>query len=109
MVLGDAMVSFAYAVDLGDAEGPALLGANVALRHDFGFARRDGDGRARMPWALPRQDFQPGVPWRITGSLLGLDIALAPLALRRLTLDGLPDAAEASVDRARGFRGRASA
>ena len=49
-----------------------------------------------LPWSLPRQDFMPGVPWHISGSLLGLDIALAPLALRRLTLDGLPDAPKLS-------------
>lgn len=89
VVLGETIVSFVYAVHLGDPEGPALLGANVALRHDFGFARRDGEGRSRMPWAQPRQDFQPGVPWHVTGSLLGLEMGLAPLSLRRLTMDSL--------------------
>jgi len=89
MVLGHAMLSIVYAIHLGDPEGPALLGANVALRHDFGFGRRDGDGRSRGPWAQPRQDFQPGVPWHVVGSLVGLDVALAPLALHRLTMDGL--------------------
>jgi hypothetical protein len=34
----------------------------------------------------------PGVPWHVTGALLGLDIALAPLALRRAMSDGVPDA-----------------
>ena len=89
MVLGHAMLSLVYAVHLGDPEGPALLGANVALRHDFGFGRRDGEGRLRAAWAQPRQDFQPGVPWHVVGSLVGLDVALAPLALHRLTMDGL--------------------
>jgi hypothetical protein len=89
VVLGEALVSLVYASDLGDPEGPALLGANVAFRHDFGFGRRDGEGRARTPWAQPRQDFQPGVPWHVVGSLVGLDIALAPLALHRLRMDGL--------------------
>ena len=89
MVLGHAMLSLVYAVHLGDPEGPALLGANVALRHDFGFGRRDGEGRLRGAWAQPRQDFQPGVPWHVVGSLVGLDVALAPLALHRLTMDGL--------------------
>lgn len=89
VVLGEAILSFVYAMHLGDPEGPALLGANVALRHDFGFARRDGEGRGRMPWAQPRQDFQPGVPWHVTGSLLGLDIALAPLAMWRMSIDSL--------------------
>jgi hypothetical protein len=89
VTLAQALLSLVYAVHLGDPEGPALLGANVAFRHDFGFGRRDPEGRARGPWALPRQDFQPGVPWHVTGSLVGLDIALAPLALHRLSMDGL--------------------
>lgn len=91
IALGHALLSFVYAVHLGDPEGPALLGANVALRHDFGFSRRDGEGRSRGPWSLPRQDFQPGVPWHVYGSLVGLDVALAPLALKRIRTDGLAD------------------
>lgn len=90
MVLGHALLSLVYAVHLGDPGGPALLGGNVALRHDFGFGRRDGEGRSRGPWALPRQDFQPGVPWHVVGSLVGLDAGLAPLALHRLSMDSLP-------------------
>ena len=89
IALGEALVSLAYAADMGDPDGAALLAGNVALRHDFGLARRDADGRVRVPWAQPRQDFQPGVPWHVTGSLLGLDVALAPLTLRRLSIDRL--------------------
>ena len=89
VTLGHAMVSLVYAMHLGDPGGPAMLASNVALRHDFGFARRDGEGRARGAWAQPRQDFQPGVPWHVVGSLVGLDVALAPLSLRRLSMDGL--------------------
>lgn len=90
VVLGHALLSLVYAVHLGDPGGPALLGGNVALRHDFGFSRRDGEGRNRGPWALPRQDFQPGIPWHVVGSLIGLDIGLAPLSLHRLSMDTLP-------------------
>lgn len=89
IVLGQALLSLVYSMHLGDPDGPALLGANVSLRHDFGLARRDGENRSRGPWAQPRQDFQPGVPWHVAGSLVGLDVALAPLALRRLSMDGL--------------------
>ena len=85
--LGETLISLAYAADLGDSDGSALLGENVALRHDFNAGRRDSEGRARAAWALPRQHFVPGAPWHVTGSLLGLDLALAPLALRRLTID----------------------
>ncbi len=95
IVLGHALVSWAYAADMGDPNSAALLAGNVALRHDFGLARRDSDSR-RIAWAPPRQDFRPGVPWHIVGSILGLDIALAPLNLRRLDLDRPIDAPKLS-------------
>ena len=100
IVLGDALVSFAYAADIGDPDGAALLAGNVALRHDFGLARKDSETRVRMPWLPPRQDFQPGVPWHVAGSLLSLDVALAPMNLRRMTLDRIADAPKlSSVER----------
>jgi hypothetical protein len=89
---GDALLSLAYAADLGDPDGTAMLARNVALRHDFGFGRRDADARSRLGWAIPRQDFLPGVPWHVTGSVLGLDIALASLSLRRISADRLAEA-----------------
>lgn len=86
---GEALLDLAYAADIGDPAGPALLSRNGALRHDFGFGRIDTDTRNRLLWAVPRQDFQPGVAWHVTGSALGLDIALARLALTRLNSDRL--------------------
>jgi hypothetical protein len=91
-VLGEALLSIAYAMDLGDPGGTALLGRNVAMRHDFGLSHPEGSLRMRLPWSVPRQDFRPGVAWRVTGSLVGLDIALAPLGLRRLSADLPPQA-----------------
>jgi len=82
-----ALVSLAYAVDLGDPDGPALLPGDVSRRHDFGFGQRDTDQRLRAAWMLPRPDVSPGVPWHVDGSLLGLDIALAPVAMRRISTD----------------------
>jgi hypothetical protein len=92
MVLADALLSLAYAADIGDPEGAALLARNVALRHDFGFGRKDADLRARISWSVPRQDFLPGIPWHVTGSVLGLDIAMASLTLRRISPDLIADA-----------------
>ena len=66
-----------------------LLAGDVSHRHDFGFGMKDSVMRSRTAWAVPRQDVAPGVPWHVTGSLLGLDLALAPLALRRLNFDHL--------------------
>jgi hypothetical protein len=91
-LLGEALLSLTYAVHLGDPGGAALLARNVALRHDFGLTRMDSEMRVRTAWGLPRQDFLPGVPWHVTGSVLGLGFALAPLSLRRISPDRLSDA-----------------
>jgi hypothetical protein len=90
--LAEALLSIAYAIDLGDPDGTVLLAGNVARRHDFGLAIVDGDQRARAAWALPRQDFAPGVPWHVSGSALGLDVALSSLALRRVDASRIGDA-----------------
>ena len=90
-VAGTALLSLAYAVHLGAPDGAPLLADNVALRHDFGFSHPDAEMRARTPWAVPRQNVQPGVPWHVSGSVLGLNIALAPLVLRRIRLDRVAD------------------
>lgn len=91
-ILADALISLAYAADLGEADGAAMLARNAALRHDFGFGRKDANMRSRSLWALPRQDFLPGVPWHVTGSLLGLDIAMASLSLKRVSPDRFAEA-----------------
>src|SRR5204862_530175 len=36
-----------------------------------------------------KRDFAPGVAWHITGSTLGLDVALAPLGLHQVRADRL--------------------
>jgi hypothetical protein len=82
-----ALVSLAYAVDLGDPDGAVLLPGDVSRRHDFGFGQRDNDQRLRAAWMMPRPDVSPGVPWHVDGSLVGLDIALAPIAMRRISSD----------------------
>jgi len=88
-LFGEAIVSIVYAMDIGQSDGPALLASNVALRHDFGFSLHEGELRARRPWDVPRQDFLPEEPWHVTGALLGLDIALAPMSLKRIDFDHL--------------------
>jgi hypothetical protein len=83
-IAADALLSLAYAVDLGDPDGTALLAGNVARRHDFGFGLSDDEARARVAWDLPKQEVMPGSPWHVRGSALGLDVALASLTLRRV-------------------------
>ena len=81
------LLSFAYAIYVGDPDGAVLLADDVSHRHDFGFGLRDPEMRSRVRWSIPRQDVSPNVPWHVTGSLLGLDIGLASLALRRVATD----------------------
>lgn len=87
-----ALLSLAYAVDLGDPDGPVVNAGNVAQRHDFGHDIVDSAERSRFPWTMPKQDVAPGVPWHVSGSALGLDIALAPLWLRRIDMTRVADA-----------------
>ena len=88
--LAEALLVMIYAPALGDPEGPALLGGDIALRHDFGVEGAAGLRRDTLAWSLPREQVGDGSPWHIEGSLLGLDIALARLALRRLSDDDMP-------------------
>ena len=86
-LLGQSLLSLAYAVRAGDADGALLLAEDVSRRHDFGFGAKDADMRTRMAWTLPRQEVAPATPWHVSGSLLGLDVALAPSALRRVSFE----------------------
>lgn len=88
-VFAGAVASVLYAAHIGDPEGPALAADNVALTHDFGAGGFRPGPQAMSAWRLPNEIFsRPG--WHVQGSLLGLDIALRRLALRRLDSAQLP-------------------
>jgi len=88
-LLADALASIVYAIDLGEPDGPALASGNVALRHDFGLAKRRVAPWQRLAaWEPPVEEVGGG--WHVRGSLLGLDVALARFALRNLTAEGMP-------------------
>ncbi len=82
-ILAETLTSILYAAYLGDPEGPALAGGNPATRHDFGAPSTRG------AWRLPSEGHS-GRGWRVSGSLLGLDVALARMALRRLDFNVMP-------------------
>jgi hypothetical protein len=88
----EALQALTYALDVGDPQGTTLVAGNISRRHDFGFAEKSSDIRLRAPWAQPVQQARPGVPWHVTGSLLGLDLGLSSLALRRVSSRALPEA-----------------
>ena len=85
-VLAETLTSILYAASLGDPQGPALAGGNVALRHELGATGVLGP---RGAWRLPSEGHS-GKGWRVTGSLLGLDVALSRLSLRRLDASLMP-------------------
>jgi hypothetical protein len=99
--LTDSLMALAYAVSLGSAQDLSGPGVNVARRHDFGFALTGGDEtRRRIPWRMPTADPEPGKPWHVTGSLLGMDVGLALVRLRRVT-DLLPEPPTINANEAR--------
>ena len=88
--LAAALTTFVYATALGDADGPASLSPDIATRHDLGL---DSTSLVReiAPWAPPEERQGIG-PWRIQGSLIGLDLGLSRLALRRVADQQMPSA-----------------
>jgi hypothetical protein len=88
--IAEALLVLIYAPALGDPEGPALLGGDIASRHSLGIEGAAGARRDLLAWSVPREQVGDGSPWHIEGSLLGLDIALARLSLRRLADNEMP-------------------
>jgi hypothetical protein len=88
--IADALTVLIYSPALGDPEGPALLGGDVPMRHNFGIEGAAGVRREYLAWGVPREQVGDGSPWHLEGSLLGLDIALARVSLRRLTDNEMP-------------------
>ncbi|HSC26295.1 MAG TPA: hypothetical protein VLD67_03420 [Vicinamibacterales bacterium] len=82
VALTETLTSILYAASLGDPNGPAMAAGNVALRHEL--SQTSGAGDRLEPWQLPTETVEGEKGWRVTGSLLGLELPLGRLALRRL-------------------------
>jgi len=82
-----ALRALIYAVALGDPDGAVTLSPDVAERHDLLGMRAAGREFAWMPAA---ERTGSSMPWHIAGSLLGVDLAMARSALRRLSADEMP-------------------
>jgi hypothetical protein len=87
--LADALTALAYLPALGDPDGPVSLSPDVVSRHDFGVGSRAPGGQA-IAWSTPQERTGDGQPWRVSGALMGLDLALARVSLRRLVVDEMP-------------------
>jgi hypothetical protein len=90
-LLGHALVSLAYACDLGDPDGTILIAGDPSRRHDYGYDVPGRDGRIKAMWSVASAETRRG-PWHLVGSILALDVAMAPLVLRRISVDRVPDA-----------------
>jgi hypothetical protein len=88
--IAEALTVLIYTPALGDPEGPALLGGDIPRRHNFGIEGAAGVRRDYLAWGVPREQVGDGSPWHIEGSILGLDVALARLHLRRLADNEMP-------------------
>ncbi|HSK08664.1 MAG TPA: hypothetical protein VK911_03745, partial [Vicinamibacterales bacterium] len=83
--------SIAYAPHLGEPDGPALLGGDPSGQHQFRFFKPGTQAGRRAAWEVPLET-RDQAGWRISGSLLGLDLAIGRLSLRRVSADPLPAA-----------------
>lgn len=85
-LLADTMRSLVYALDLGDPDATVIAGIDASTRHDFGFALPGPkEMRQESLWAEPKRVIAAGTPWHVQGSLLNLDLALAPMGLRQVS------------------------
>lgn len=83
--LGEALLALSYEINLSVPRGGAgTAAALIAGRHDFGLARRDHETRVRTAWSKPKRINESGVPWRLEGAALGLELAVPTVALRRI-------------------------
>ncbi len=103
-LLADLLRTLPYVVHLADAHGAEGLGHDIAARHEFGVRLADPGHRGQAPWAVPQGRVAPPGSfgridepwtagtggdrftnaWHVYGSLLSLDLALAPLYLPRI-------------------------
>jgi hypothetical protein len=82
------LVALAYTPHVGDPASAAARASDLAMRHHFGTADITTErARDAFPWAPPSQAGAGGI---VGGSLLGLDVALARLSLRRLSSTKAP-------------------
>jgi len=72
---------------MGAPASTAAMAATVWTRHDFGLTPTS----STAAWTLPVEVFDKRAGWRVRGSLLGLETALADLGLRRVNATEMPE------------------
>ena len=81
--LAATLRGLAYAVSIGEPAGSTLGRAYLPDRHDFGLRAGRREVRIRAPWSAPAE--RGGTRYRVHGSLLSLDTALARFHLPRVS------------------------
>jgi len=82
-LLARGLMTFAYAAALGSPDRVAISAGDAANRHDFGLRAVGPPPRRAWQVSVAGADFASG--WRVIGSLLGLDVSLAPFSLVSLS------------------------
>jgi hypothetical protein len=102
VMLGEALLSLAYALDLGDPDGTILIAGDPSRRHDFGYGLPGHDARVKAMWSVAVTETRGG-PSHLVGSALALDVAMGSLALRRINTDRVPEAPMLNLMQRDGF------
>jgi len=91
-LLAETVVALAYAPWLGDSSDIRGPQADISHRHSFGLRSTNGAVAERRPWQRTTPDGSRAVSSGFIGSLLALDLVMAPKLLRRLATDAVPSA-----------------
>ena len=92
-LLAQGLMAFTYAVALGHPDRVSISAGEAASRHDF--ALRSGSVHRPGAWQLATDGADVVRGWRVTGSLLGLDVSLSEFSL--VSLAARPPARKPSV------------
>jgi hypothetical protein len=90
LAAADVLRALVYVPALGDPRGPARLGGHLARRHAFAWAAATDGGGSEPAWREPEEHVTADRGWHVRGALLGLEVALARLSLRRIDVDAIP-------------------
>ena len=80
-----ALVETTYAASMGWAENLPLKAEAVMRRHRFA-TQHAGEHYEDLAWSSPRIVTGADDPWHVSGGVLGLDVALARLTVRRMSM-----------------------
>lgn len=86
-LLGDVLTAIVYASVLTDCDDELMRDGAIPRRHRFSAEMDTGDERLGRPWTRATINSGQGRAWRVVGSLLGLDLALANFAVRPISTD----------------------